>query len=260
MTLMLASVASLEEADQALGLGADLIDLKDPTRGALGAWPPGRVREAVGRIAWRRTTSATSGVLPMCPRDVATAAATMAATGVDIVKIGFFGGGDAVGCIEALRPLAQGGVRLVAVMMADQGPDLSLVGTLAAAGFYGVMLDTADKRAGNLRAHRTEADLHGFVGRARAAGLLAGLAGSLALADIAPLAALGPDYLGFRGALCRGDRSGALDPARFAAVRAALGDSRSRRAPRSAVATAGAQVATQPAAAGSASTRLVNST
>ena len=68
MTLMLASVASLEEADQVLGLGADLIDLKDPSRGALGAWPPDRVREAVGRIAGCRTTSATIGDLPMCPR------------------------------------------------------------------------------------------------------------------------------------------------------------------------------------------------
>ncbi len=259
MTLMLASVATLEEAEQALRLGADLIDLKDPSRGALGAWPLGRVRDAVGRIGGRRPTSATIGDLPMRPSDVAEAAAAMAATGVDIVKIGFFGGGDPAGCIEALRPLAEGGVRLVAVMMADQDPCLSLVGTLAEAGFYGVMLDTADKRAGSLRAHQKETVLRGFVEQARAQGLLTGLAGSLAVADIAPLAALGPDYLGFRGALCRGDRSGTLDPDRFAAVQAALARAQSRRAPRSAVATAGAQVAAQPAAAGSASTRLAKS-
>ena len=60
------------------------------------------------------------------------------------------------------------------------------------------------------------------MAEARAAGLLTGLAGSLTTADIPPLAALGPHYLGFRGALCRGDRTAALDPAAFAAVRRAV--------------------------------------
>jgi uncharacterized protein (UPF0264 family) len=259
MTRMLASVADLGEAEQALQLGTDLIDLKDPSRGALGAWPLDRVREAAGRIAGRRPMSATIGDLPMCPPDVAEAAAAMAATDVDIVKIGFFGGGDPEGCVEALRPLARSGARLVAVMMADQDPCLALVGALARAGFWGVMLDTADKRAGGLSTHLSLAALRGFVERAQAQGLLTGLAGSLGLADIAPLAALGPDYLGFRGALCRGDRSGALDPARFDAVRAALAAAQSERVARSATATAGAQVATQPAAAGSTSIRLARS-
>ena len=54
MTLMLASVASLEEAEQALRLGADLIDLKDPSRArsAPGRWT-GCARRS-GRIAGRR--------------------------------------------------------------------------------------------------------------------------------------------------------------------------------------------------------------
>ena len=50
-----------------------------------------------------------------------------------------------------------------------------------------------------------------------------GLAGSLGLADVAPLAELGPDYLGFRGALCgRGGRTAGLDAAAIAEVRAAV--------------------------------------
>ena len=84
------------------------------------------------------------------------------------------------------------------------------------------MLDTADKRGGGLRRHRSDAALGGFVRKARALGLLAGLAGSLAAADIPPLLGLRPDYLGFRGALCRDGRAGALDPAAFATVRRAM--------------------------------------
>ncbi|MCC6439946.1 MAG: hypothetical protein IT476_04920, partial [Rhodanobacteraceae bacterium] len=37
-----------------------------------------------------------------------------------------------------------------------------------------------------------------------------------------PLAATGADLLGFRGALCAGDRNAALDPAAFRAVRERL--------------------------------------
>ena len=227
MPMMLASVADLTELEDAIRLGADLVDLKDPAAGALGAWPRDRLREAVARTARRRPLSATVGDLPMSPAVIAAAAAGTAETGVEIVKVGFFAGGESNAresgaCITALAPIAARGVRLVAVLMADQRPDLGLLPMLATAGFHGVMLDTADKRAGGLRAHRDEPSLARFVREARALGLLTGLAGSLRLDDIAPLAALGPNYLGFRGALCRDDRTGRLDPERFRTVRAAL--------------------------------------
>ena len=47
MTLMLASVLSVEEAETALAHGADIIDCKDPHRGALGALPLARITEIV---------------------------------------------------------------------------------------------------------------------------------------------------------------------------------------------------------------------
>jgi uncharacterized protein (UPF0264 family) len=219
---LLASVADLDETAVACALGADIIDLKDPARGALGAWPLERLREAVRLVAGRRLVSATVGDLPMVPDLVLAAAKRTAATGVDIVKVGMFADGDRVACIAALGGAARDGVRLVAVLMADQGLDLSLLVLLADAGFHGAMLDTADKRAESLRHRLDSAQLRTFVDRARSLGLLTGLAGSLRLADIAPLAALRPDYLGFRGALCRSGRETALDPAALATIRDAL--------------------------------------
>ena len=44
--------------------------------------------------------------------------------------------------------------------------------------------------------------LAAFIASVKAHGLLCGLAGKLALADVMPLRALGADYLGFRSALC----------------------------------------------------------
>ena len=50
MTLMLASVADVVEAEIALVEGADIIDLKDPSQGPLGALPLASVREIGGII------------------------------------------------------------------------------------------------------------------------------------------------------------------------------------------------------------------
>jgi uncharacterized protein (UPF0264 family) len=219
-------VADLEEAETALALGAEVLDLKDPRAGALGAWEPERLSMAVARFGGRVPLSATTGDLPMEPAILREAAERVAASGVDVVKIGFFTNAGRSEVSDALRPLAARGVRLVAVLMADRDPDLADLAPFARAGFLGVMLDTADKRAGGLRRHRDDARLARFVADAHAFGLLCGLAGSLRPTDIAPLVRLGPDYLGFRGALCAGERTDRLDPEAFRRVRALLDGAR----------------------------------
>ncbi|HLF97753.1 MAG TPA: (5-formylfuran-3-yl)methyl phosphate synthase [Methylococcaceae bacterium] len=212
MTGFLASVVSLEEARLALQGGADLVDLKNPAEGALGALPLATVRHVVAELGGKRPFSATAGDLPMSPQVVRAAVETLAATGVDYVKIGFFPGGDWDGVLESLTGIARNGARLIAVLFADDGPAPEWIEPIARTGFAGVMLDTRDKRAGSLRDLLGEAELRAFLDRGRGSGLLRGLAGSLREADIAPLLALQPDYLGFRGALCAATkRTAALD-------------------------------------------------
>ncbi|MFD1701431.1 (5-formylfuran-3-yl)methyl phosphate synthase [Methylopila henanensis] len=225
MTGLLASVATLDEMEVVRAGGADIVDLKDPSRGALGAWEPDGLRAAVAR--WRSwgdgapALSATIGDQPMDPETVLRAAEAVAATGVPLVKLGLFADGDAAACLAALTPLARR-TRLIAVLFADLGVSLELIPAAAEAGFHGVMVDTADKGAGALRRRMADDAISAFVRTARARGLLTGLAGSLAADDIAPLARFEPDYLGFRGALCDGGRTGTLTAARVATVRAAL--------------------------------------
>jgi len=219
---LLASVADLEEAETALGLGAEVLDLKDPRAGALGAWQVEHLSAAVGRFGGRVPLSATIGDLPMDPQLLQQAAERVAASGVDVVKVGFFTDAGRTDVLGALQPLAARGVRLVAVLMADRDPDLADLAPFARAGLLGVMLDTADKRAGGLRRHRTEAELVRFVAETRELGLVCGLAGSLGVDDVVPLARLAPDFLGFRGALCGGERRDRLDPEAFRRVRVAL--------------------------------------
>ncbi len=226
MTRLLASVADLEELVLAARGGADILDLKDPTAGALGAWPQERIASAVALArSWpaRPPLSATIGDLPMVPTIVAAQVAETRSCGVDYVKVGLFPTDDPGGCLAALAPEARRGTRLVAVLFADLWPDARLLPEVARAGFVGAMLDTAGKNAGGLLRHRTPGELTRFIDEARTLGLLTGLAGSLTLSDIPVLRRCEPDYLGFRTALCAGgDRRGALDPAALAAVRSAM--------------------------------------
>lgn len=220
---MLASVTSVEEAQIALAGGADIIDLKNPVQGALGALPLPVIREIVKAVARRKPVSATIGDLPMQPHILADAVINTAATGVDIVKIGFFGQFGHAACIRAMAPLAARGGAIVAVLFADDAPDFGLLGEMAHAGLYGVMLDTATKNGKRLRHHLDDGVLLKFVEHASSLGLLTGLAGSLAIPDIAALAKIGPDYLGFRGALCQeADRKARLDPVRLSDVKNVL--------------------------------------
>jgi uncharacterized protein (UPF0264 family) len=248
VTALLASVRTPEEALIALAGGCDIIDLKEPARGALGRLAEPVIREILGTVARRLPVSATIGDMDLTPGPVAAAVEAMAAAGVDFVKIGIFEGALRP-TLAALAPLARSGVRLVAVLLADRGPDPALLDEFAAAGFAGAMLDTADKNAGPLTRHMPLSRLAAFVAEAHRRGLFAGLAGSLGLAEVPGLLPLGPDYLGFRSALTAGRRDGPLDRSAVARLRAAipLGGARSASS-RRATAAAGAQSAARSAA------------
>lgn len=211
MTQLLASVVDVDEAELALANGADIVDLKNPSRGALGALDAGAVRSIVAAIGGRRPTSAVTGDLPMEPDVLDAAAAEMADTGVDYVKVGLFPGARRVDCIRALAPLARR-TNLIGVMFADAEPDLAVLPLMAKCGFAGAMLDTANKGEGRLLDHAAPDRLSAFVSACRGHDLLCGLAGSLEAPDVPRLLLLEPDYLGFRGALCAAhDRAAGLD-------------------------------------------------
>ncbi|MEQ1719174.1 MAG: (5-formylfuran-3-yl)methyl phosphate synthase [Hyphomicrobium sp.] len=207
----LASVRSADEAQLALACGADVIDCKDPVLGALGRLDISEIAAVVRDVAGRAPVSATIGDTFADAAGAVRAAEEVAEAGVAIVKCGFFGGPGDASTIAALASARLGGAHLFAVLMADRIADFSLVPALAKAGFIGVMLDTAGKDTGALPEIMEAEQLTGFIAAARAHQLAAGLAGSLREGDIAPLAALGPELLGFRGALCIGGRTGTMD-------------------------------------------------
>jgi uncharacterized protein (UPF0264 family) len=198
----LASVTCLNEAQLVLDANVDIIDLKNPAEGALGALPLKTIQEIVTLIDKRKLVSATIGDLVMDPLLIEPAVQAISETGVDIVKVGFFGSENHVACALSLKKQILNGTKVVAVLFADQHPNFDFMDNLKAAGFYGAMLDTAEKSSGGLLNHLSLEILSAFTQKAKSLNLLSGLAGSLTLNDISMLNECYPDYLGFRGALC----------------------------------------------------------
>jgi uncharacterized protein (UPF0264 family) len=220
---MLASVNSVAEALLALSADVDIIDLKQPALGALGALDIATVKQIVAGIDGRCPVSATIGDLPMQPDPVYNAVKTMTETGVDYIKIGFFPDGDRQGTVKKLSALSQQNIALIAVLFADTQPDLAIMSLLKDAGFTGVMLDTMNKQNGSLTQLMTKMEITQFVAQAKARQLLCGLAGSLRLEDIPGLIPYQVDYLGFRGALCRQhDRTAQLNKASIMRIKQAM--------------------------------------
>ncbi|MEY3882142.1 MAG: hypothetical protein RIQ94_2938 [Pseudomonadota bacterium] len=86
MTGMLASVNSLAEALLVLNAEVDIIDLKQPEQGALGALEVADVKKIVAEIAGRCPVSATIGDLPMQPELVFNAVKAKEISGINRTK------------------------------------------------------------------------------------------------------------------------------------------------------------------------------
>jgi dihydroneopterin aldolase len=219
MTRMLASVTGVDEAEIALSGGVDIIDLKDPKAGALGAVSTEIIRRTISFIAGRAPASAVCGDLPMEPETIRSKAEEIAATGVDYVKIGFFPSANVSACAEALEPLAAQ-TKLIAVLFADLAPDFELLPVFGKHRFHGAMVDTANKATGRLLDHLPPERVPGFIDRAKSFGLMVGLSGSLEAPDIPRLLPFAPDFLGFRGALCgQSGRAGSISAEAVSQIR-----------------------------------------
>ncbi len=219
MTQILISVTSIAEAQLALDNGADIIDLKDPSAGALGALPLPLIQEIVSHVNGRKLVSATIGDSIMQPDLILQSVALLAATKVDYIKIGFFETVDFQPCLDALQTVTQNGIKLIAVLFAEYKYPEGLLDLIKKAGFIGVMLDTASKNGRTFLDHYSVKEREEFARKVLALGLTFGLAGSLKLEHIAIVKALNPTYIGFRGGVCNNNqRQLAIDAEKIRAI------------------------------------------
>lgn len=215
MTKLIVSVRSAAEAETACTQGADLIDIKEPRKGSLGAASLETVREIVRQVAGRKPVSAALGDLS-ATRDVGELAAV---SGLQFAKLGLAGTAGLQRWRQDWRDALDrmpAEVKRVAVIYADHriarapGP-ADILDAATQFGCTAVLVDTWDKTAGHLLDHWALSDVERFIHRVQAAGMMAVVAGSLDEISVASIAALQPEFLAVRSAVCRGGRSGPID-------------------------------------------------
>jgi uncharacterized protein (UPF0264 family) len=211
---LLVSPSSIDEAK--FCLDADIIDVKRPIEGSLGANFPWVIR-GIKKFAGHIPVSAAIGDYGPTPGNAALAAYGAACAGADFIKIGLMLSDE-----NAARAVIEGVVRAVkepfpekTVVIAAYS-DYARLGTIAPhtmsliaaeceADF--AMIDTGKKDGRGTLEFMNEEDLRAFVDQNRSFGLKTALAGSLKFEDIPVLMELNPDVIGVRGMVCGGDRS-----------------------------------------------------
>ncbi|WXG43755.1 MAG: (5-formylfuran-3-yl)methyl phosphate synthase [Promethearchaeati archaeon SRVP18_Atabeyarchaeia-1] len=201
------------EALEAVAGGADIIDVKNPVEGSLGAnfpWIIRRIREVVPAEI---EVSAAVGDVPDLPGTVSLAALGVATLGANYIKVGLSGPRSIDGAtylmscvVHAVRDLDPR-VKVVAAAYADW----TRAGTVNPAhvpeiakrsGSRVAMVDTKIKDGKRLFDFLSHRDLDLFIKRSHDLGLLAALAGSLQKEDLPLLAKLNADIVGVRTAVC----------------------------------------------------------
>ena len=216
---LLVSVVSAEEAARAVAGGADIVDVKDPDEGALGA-PAPRVLSEIARVVGASAPlSVALGDLPDLPHTAALAARGAALGGAAYVKIGLRGVREldrATAIMAAVADAVGPDTAVIAAAYADaqalDPPALEagwLPRLVERTGIAGALIDTFVKDGRGLYAWLSEAELTELIAATRRAGGSFAVAGQLRLGQLRRVPA---DIVGVRSAVCRdGDRTAALD-------------------------------------------------
>ncbi len=217
MTRLLVSVRSAAEARIALECGVDLIDVKEPNRGALGASDPSVWREVLDEVAGRAPVSCALGELGV---DTAARAAAIP-NGVRYAKVGLSGAADRPDWERAWRESVgrrPAGCGVVAVVYADATTARAPVpGRVLAAAIEhsctAILVDTYHKSTGDVFAHWQPAELAEFLSQVKAAGLLTVVGGGLTWNSLEIALELPADFIAVRGLACGAGRTSGLDAA-----------------------------------------------
>jgi (5-formylfuran-3-yl)methyl phosphate synthase len=215
---LLISPLNEEEAKEAILGGADIVDVKNPKEGPLGAsfpWIIQNIKKAAPKTV---EVSCTLGDVPNLPGTAALAALGAASIGVNYIKVGLGNlksKADAVALLQGVVEAAKNHNPVVKVVAAGYA-DAEKVGSIkpllvpevaSESGCDAAMLDTAIKNGASLLDCLSQAQLRGFVEKTHGYGLQAALAGSLKAEHLPLLRELGVDIVGLRGAACtNGDR------------------------------------------------------
>lgn len=209
---ILASIKSVDEIEATIRGGADIIDLKNPEEGSLGAASPWDIRYIKENYS-NQTLSAAIGDFPNLPNTAALAALGAAISGADYVKIGLLGLKTTSDALKVMKCVVKAvksvnpqifvvGAGYADFQKVNSINPLELPEILHEANADIAMIDTANKDGKTLFTYFDVDTLGKFVESAHSFGLHAALAGSLSINQISILKEIETDVIGFRTAIC----------------------------------------------------------
>jgi uncharacterized protein (UPF0264 family) len=248
---LLVSVRSGIEAEAALEGGCDVLDVKEPARGALGMADVAAITEVVAQARacaspvpvsvalgdaaeWtpdRPVPRLPAGIayLKLGTAGLADCAAWQAAFGEVLRRFKESDASTSAAVAQSTPAVACGfAPAWIAVTYADwqiaHGPAPGdVIAAASACGCSGVLIDTFSKGRLRLLDFLDGSRLLSLAEQVRSLKLTFALAGRLQIGDLPQVLAAGPDIVGIRSAACRdGVRSGEIDAAAVRAFREAL--------------------------------------
>ncbi len=218
---LLISPINPEEAIAAYEGGADIVDVKNPKEGSLGANFPWVIKSVKESINSGKPISATIGDFNFKPGTASLAALGAAVAGAEYIKVGLYDVQTEEQALEMLTNITRA--------VKDYNPDLKVVASGysdyerinsinphllpavgAKAGVDVVMVDTGIKDGRSTFEFMDEEELTRFTGAIREVGLESALAGTLKFEDLPVLKRIQPDIIGVRGMVCGGDRTSCI--------------------------------------------------
>ncbi|MGZ7048065.1 MAG: (5-formylfuran-3-yl)methyl phosphate synthase [Methanobacterium sp.] len=217
--LLLISPINTAEAHEAILGGADIIDVKNPKEGSLGANFPWVIKSIREMTPKNMLVSATLGDVPYKPGTVALAALGASVSGADYIKVGLYGTKNYDEALEVMKNVVKtvNDYNEDAIVVASGYADAHRIGAVdpmeiphvaADAGAKIAMVDTAVKDGKTLFDSMDEEKISIFNDEIHDYGLKSALAGSIKKDQLQTLYNLGCDVVGIRGAACvDGDRN-----------------------------------------------------
>jgi uncharacterized protein (UPF0264 family) len=210
---LLISPKNEKEAKEAVAGGADIVDVKNPNEGPLGANFPWIIRRIRQITPAEIEVSCTIGEAPNLAGSMALASLGAATTGVNYIKSGLHGVNKAGKAVNLMRNIVRAAkeynpvIKVVASGYADatrvntvnplEVPEIAYEADADVA-----MLDTAIKDGQTLFTFLSMDHLQQFIETSHSYGMKAALAGSLHKEDLPKVHALGADIAGVRSAAC----------------------------------------------------------
>jgi len=219
---LLVSPKDVEEAKAVICGNADIVDVKNPKEGSLGANFPWVIRAIKELVEKERGNgmemSAAIGDFDYKPGTASLAALGAASAGADYIKIGLLKIKTRQEAIDLLTGVVKAvkGFDPTKKVVSAFYSDYKRINSISPFEITEIgkevdidvaMVDTGIKDGRSTLEFLSEEELKTFISESKALGLDTALAGALTFEDLPMIKEINPDILGVRGMVCGGDRN-----------------------------------------------------